>query len=168
MLVSKMLHTIGDFERLGDHAVNLLGSVRELQEKKLSFSSAAQEDLALLSSALTEILALTAEAYENNDAEIAARVEPLEQTIDRLVERIKDKHVARLQNGECTIQLGFILADLLNNFERISDHCSNIAVSVIEIKHNTYDTHQYLNRVKYGSREFTAQFEEYCEKYGLK
>lgn len=168
MLVSKMLHTIGDFERLGDHAVNLLGSVRELQQKKLSFSPAAQEDLALLSSALTEILALTAEAYEKNDAEIAARVEPLEQTIDRLVERIKDKHVARLQNGECTIQLGFILADLLNNFERISDHCSNIAVSVIEIKHNTYDTHQYLNRVKYGSREFTAQFEEYCEKYGLK
>lgn len=168
MLVSKMLHTIGDFERLGDHAVNLLGSVRELQEKKLSFSPAGQEDLALLSSALTEILALTAEAYEKNDAEIAARVEPLEQTIDRLVERIKDKHVARLQNGECTIQLGFILADLLNNFERISDHCSNIAVSVIEIKHNTFDTHQYLNRVKYGSREFTAQYEEYSEKYGLK
>ena len=168
MLVSKMLHTIGDFERLGDHAVNILGSVRELQEKKLSFSPAGQEDLALLSSALTEILALTAEAYEKNDAEIAARVEPLEQTIDRLVERIKDKHVARLQNGECTIQLGFILADLLNNFERISDHCSNIAVSVIEIKHNTFDTHQYLNRVKYGSREFTVQFEEYCEKYGLK
>ena len=168
MLVSKMLHTIGDFERLGDHAVNILGSVRELQEKKLSFSPAGQEDLALLSSALTEILALTAEAYEKNDAEIAARVEPLEQTIDGLVERIKDKHVTRLQNGECTIQLGFILADLLNNFERVSDHCSNIAVSVIEIKHNTFDTHQYLNRVKYGSREFTAQYEEYCEKYGLK
>ena len=168
MLVSKMLHTIGDFERLGDHAVNLLGSVRELQEKKLSFSPAGKEDLALLSSALTEILSLTAEAYEKNDAEIAARVEPLEQTIDRLVERIKDKHVTRLQNGECTIQLGFILADLLNNFERVSDHCSNIAVSVIEIKHNTFDTHQYLNRVKYGSREFTAQYEEYCEKYGLK
>ena len=168
MLVSKMLHTIGDFERLGDHAVNILGSVRELQEKKLSFSPAGKEDLALLSSALTEILSLTAEAYEKNDAEIAARVEPLEQTIDRLVERIKDKHVTRLQNGECTIQLGFILADLLNNFERVSDHCSNIAVSVIEIKHNTFDTHQYLNRVKYGSREFTAQYEEYCEKYGLK
>ena len=168
MLVSKMLHTIGDFERLGDHAVNILGSVRELQEKKLSFSPAGQEDLALLSSALTEILSLTAEAYEKNDAEIASRVEPLEQTIDGLVERIKDKHVTRLQNGECTIQLGFILADLLNNFERVSDHCSNIAVSVIEIKHNTFDTHQYLNRVKYGSREFTAQYEEYCEKYGLK
>ena len=168
MLVSKMLHTIGDFERLGDHAVNILGSVRELQEKKLCFSPAGKEDLALLSSALSEILSLTAEAYEKNDAEIAARVEPLEQTIDRLVERIKDKHVTRLQNGECTIQLGFILADLLNNFERISDHCSNIAVSVIEIKHNTFDTHQYLNRVKYGSREFTAQYEEYCEKYGLK
>ena len=168
MLVSKMLHTIGDFERLGDHAVNILGSVRELQEKKLSFSPAGKEDLALLSSALTEILSLTAEAYEKNDAEIASRVEPLEQTIDGLVERIKDKHVTRLQNGECTIQLGFILADLLNNFERISDHCSNIAVSVIEIKHNTFDTHQYLNRVKYGSREFTAQYEEYCEKYGLK
>ena len=168
MLVSKMLHTIGDFERLGDHAVNILGSVRELQEKKLSFSPAGKEDLALLSSALTEILSLTAEAYEKNDAEIASRVEPLEQTIDGLVERIKDKHVTRLQNGECTIQLGFILADLLNNFERVSDHCSNIAVSVIEIKHNTFDTHQYLNRVKYGSREFTAQYEEYCEKYGLK
>ena len=168
MLVSKMLHTIGDFERLGDHAVNILGSVRELQEKKLCFSPAGKEDLALLSSALTEILSLTAEAYEKNDAEIASRVEPLEQTIDGLVERIKDKHVTRLQNGECTIQLGFILADLLNNFERVSDHCSNIAVSVIEIKHNTFDTHQYLNRVKYGSREFTAQYEEYCEKYGLK
>ena len=166
--VSKFLHTIGDFERLGDHAVNILGSVRELQEKKLSFSPAGKEDLALLSSALTEILSLTAEAYEKNDAEIASRVEPLEQTIDGLVERIKDKHVTRLQNGECTIQLGFILADLLNNFERVSDHCSNIAVSVIEIKHNTFDTHQYLNRVKYGSREFTAQYEEYCEKYGLK
>ena len=165
--VSKMLHAIGDFERLGDHAVNIAKVAQELHEKQLSFSPQAQHELAILTGALTEILELTTAAYNNNSVEIAKRVEPLEQVIDQLVATIKASHIQRLQAGSCSIEMGFILSDLLNNYSRVSDHCSNVAVTIIEIAHNTFDTHQYLNNVKYGSSSFQDIYENFSAKYYL-
>ncbi len=165
--VSKMLHTIGNFERLGDHGVNILKVAKELHEKQLTFSSEAQKELSLLIKAIKEIANITTEAYVNNDIEEANKTEPLEQAIDMLVAELKARHIHRLRNGECSIELGFILSDLLGNFERIGDHYSNIAVSVIELSHNSFDTHKYLNSVKYGDRSFTEKCEEYFKKYRL-
>lgn len=165
--VSKMLHAIGDFERLGDHAVNIVKVAQELHEKKLKFSDQAQHELSVLTGALTEILDLTTEAYNNNDVDTAKRVEPLEQVIDQLVAAIKAQHIQRLQAGSCSIEMGFILSDLLNNYSRVSDHCSNVAVAIIEIAHNTFDTHQYLNNVKYSSSSFNDIYENFSAKYYL-
>lgn len=166
--VSKLLHTIGDFERLGDHGVNMLRVVQELHDKKLTFSKEAQAELQVLTGAITEILSLTVEAFEKNDISIAVQVEPLEQVIDTLITEIKAKHIARLKKGHCTIELGFILSDLLNDYSRISDHCSNIAVALIEVEENQFDTHEYLNAVKKAdNEEFRAAFAAYKEKYIL-
>ena len=162
-----MLHAIGDFERLGDHAVNIVKVAQELHEKKLKFSDQAQHELSVLTGALTEILDLTTEAYNNNDVDTAKRVEPLEQVIDQLVAAIKAQHIQRLQAGSCSIEMGFILSDLLNNYSRVSDHCSNVAVAIIEIAHNTFDTHQYLNNVKYSSSSFNDIYEIFSAKYYL-
>ena len=120
------------FERIGDHAKNILDSARELHEKDLTFSPEAQQELDVLTRAVTDILSTATEAYKANDAALAVTVEPLEETIDQLSEEIRLRHIHRLQQGVCTIQMGFILSDLLTNIERASDHCSNIAVSVIE------------------------------------
>lgn len=166
-ICSKILHAIGDFERLGDHAVNLVRVAREIHEKKVAFSPAAQHELDTISAALNEILDVTVQAYINNDAELAARVEPLEQVIDHLTAICKDNHIRRLQKGSCTISGGFILSDLLNNYERISDHCSNIAVAIIEVEHNSFDTHRYLNGVKYGNSVFNEIYDQYEKKYAL-
>ena len=157
--VSRMLHTIGNFERLGDHAVNLMGVAKEMHEKQISFSDEANREIAVLRRAIDEILIRTAEAYERNDSQLAARVEPLEQVIDHLIADIKSRHIARLKNGYCTIELGFVLSDLLTNCERISDHCSNIAVAIIESEQGSFDTHEYLTAVKEGSG--TGFHEEY-------
>ena len=165
--VSVMLHTIGDFERMSDHAVNIKEVAQELQEKKLSFSQEAKAELKVLIGAIGEILELTEKAFVENDPQLATQVEPLEQVVDKLITKIKAHHIARLQRGECSIVLGFILSDLLNNYSRISDHCSNIAVAVIEVEHNSFDTHKYLNDVKYGSDEFAATYEEFSRKYQL-
>ena len=165
--VSVMLHTIGDFERMSDHAVNIKDVAQELHEKGLSFSAEAQSELAVLTGAIREILDITGKAFTNNDLIMASRVEPLEQVVDKLISKIKDHHIARLQRGECTIEMGFILNDLLNNYSRISDHCSNVAVAVIEVEHNSFDTHKYLNDVKYGSADFAASYEDYSKKYAL-
>ena len=165
--VSKMLHAIGDFERLGDHAVNIVKVAQELHEKKLSFSEHAQKELAVLTSALSEILELTIDAYNNNSIETAKKVEPLEQVIDQLVATIKVSHIQRLQAGSCSIEMGFILSDLLNNYSRVSDHCSNVAVAIIEIAHNAFDTHKYLNNVKYSSSSFNDIYENFNAKYYL-
>ncbi len=165
--VSLMLHTIGDFERLSDHAVNVKDVAQEIYEKKLSFSGEAQKEISVLTAAIDEILLLTEKAFVEGNAELACRVEPLEQVVDRLIAKIKAHHIVRLQRGDCTIELGFILSDLLNNCERISDHCSNIAVAIIEVQHNSFDTHKYLNDVKYGSDEFAKTFEDFKEKYPL-
>ena len=146
--VSRLLHAIGDFERIGDHALNLQESARELHEKDLHFSDAAKEELEVLLTALNDIMALAFDSFAANDPMAAREVEPLEETIDQLIEEIKVRHIHRLQTGECTIQLGFVLNDLLTNFERVSDHCSNIAVCVIESQADDLDPHAYISRLK--------------------
>lgn len=166
---SKLLHCIGDLERIGDHAVNLVKSADEIHEKGISFSSEARKELTILTKALEEILALTTEAFETDSVETAKKVEPLEQAIDFITSEIKSRHVRRLQNGECTIETGFILSDLLNNYERVSDHCSNIAVAIIELDHQSFGTHAYLNSIKSNeNREFCRDYEYYVEKYALR
>ena len=164
---SKILHAIGDFERLGDHAINIIKVAREIHEKRIVFSPAAQQELSIIAAALDEILDITVRAYLNSDVELAGRVEPLEQVIDRLTAVCKDNHIRRLQKGACTIEGGFVLSDLLNNYERISDHCSNVAVAIIEVEHNSFDTHKYLNGVKYGNSTFNEIYDAYSEKYVL-
>ena len=163
--ISKMLHAIGDFERMGDHAVNLMRVFEELHTKKLSFSQQAQQEINVLQNAIYEILDMTSKAYHDTDLALASQVEPLEQVIDKLVAAIKSRHIARLQAGTCTIELGFILSDLLNNYARISDHCSNIAVSIIETSHASYDTHEYLQAVKSGDSDFESNFARFSAKY---
>ena len=163
-----MLHSIGNFERLGDHALNLLETAKEIKEKSIVFSEAAYKELTVLTDALIEIITITVDAYSANDVAVAARVEPLEQVIDRLTEKVRKRHIDRLKAGECTIELGFILSDILNNIERISDHCSNIAVAVIEAEKDEFEAHNYLNTVKSGNEDFDAEFNQYKEKYNLK
>ena len=164
--VSKMLHTIGDLERLGDHAVNLLRSAEEIHDKKITFSEQAREELDNLTAALTEILNVTIDSFCEEDLEMARHVEPLEQVIDLLIAEAKSAHVERLQSGVCTIEMGFVLSDLLTNYERVSDHCSNIAVALIETHAGSFGTHEYLNAVKEtGSHEFAEIYRDYKEKY---
>lgn len=165
--VSRMLHTIGDFERLGDHALNLKKVAQEIHEKKIHFSEKAQKEIATLIEAITEIVVMTTKVYEKNDLTLASNVEPLEQVIDNLTAEIKSHHINRLQSGDCTIEMGFVLSDLLTNCERISDHCSNIAVAVIEAQNDAFDPHNYLNKIKYNNEEFKEIFEEYNGKYDL-
>ncbi len=166
--ISMMLHTIGDFERLGDHAVNLEKAAEEIYEKKIVFSVEANKELSVLTKAISEIMQITVGAYKESDLTLAAKVEPLEQVIDGLIATIKSNHIRRLQKGNCTIELGFVLSDLLTNYERISDHCSNIAVAMIELSHSSFDTHEYLNILKNEeSGEFKNEFENFKLKYTL-
>lgn len=168
MQVSKILHTINDFERLGDHAANLVEASQELAEKGLRFSDKALAELAILQEAIGEILNFTTKAYAENDSETARMVEPIEQCVDHLVTDIKARHIDRLQAGECSIPLGFVLSDVLNNIERISDHCSNVAVAVIAMSHKGFDTHEYLREMKQDDEQYRRMRKEYGEKYRLK
>ena len=166
--VSKLLHTIGDLERLGDHAVQLQKNAEEIYDKKLVFTANAQQQLQTIAAAITEILDLTTRCFENNDISLARHVEPLEQVIDALIAQAKTKHIERLQAGRCTIQTGFVLSDILSNYQRISDHCSNVAVAVIETDAGSFDTHRYLNEVKEsGSHHFAEYYNIYAEKFGI-
>ncbi len=165
---AELLHAIGDFERIGDHAVNIMRVAEEIDGKQLRFSDKAQEELEVITHAIVDILNLTVDAFEKNDTRLAQKVEPLEQVVDGLKTDLRNRHVRRLQEGRCTIELGFVLTDLLTNYERVSDHCSNIAVTVIQIKDSVLDAHEYLNHVKNeGGKEFTQAFEGYREKYRL-
>nr|WP_325183890.1 Na/Pi cotransporter family protein [uncultured Oscillibacter sp.] len=165
--VSRMLHVIGDFERIGDHALNIQESARELHEKGLSFSGAAEAELRVLERALEDILTVSVDCFRSDDPAAAKKVEPLEETIDRLTDEIRDRHIRRLQSGECTLQLGFILNDLLTNLERVSDHCSNIAVCVIEEREDHGEQrHAYLHDFK-AAGEFTADLDKDLERYKL-
>ena len=167
--MAELLHAIGDFERISDHAVNVLRAAEEMHNKEISFSPVAVSELSVLAEAIREILDMTVEAFLTSNLTLAARVEPLEQVIDDLQIEIKANHIQRLQDGRCTIELGFILSDVLNNYERVSDHCSNIAVCVIKImKDASFDTHAYLSAIKTGSSpQFLRDFETYKQKYTL-
>lgn len=166
--ITKLLHMISDLERISDHSVNVVEAVEELREKKLAFSETAMNEVHILQAAITDILTKTKEACATNDVELAAKVEPLEQAIDDLIDRIKLHHVMRLQQGECTIELGFVLNDLLTCYERVSDHCSNVAGCIIEIsKFGALDMHKYLSDVKHGSENFSQKYNEYTHKYHI-
>ncbi len=166
--VSICLHCIGDFERLGDHAVNLLKAAEEINEKKISFSPQAQVELKTATDALLEILEMTFQSYSNYDLGTALMVEPLEEVIDDITNKIKSNHIERLQNGTCTIELGFVLSDILTNYERISDHCSNIAVALIELDHNEFVAHKYLKQLKSSHEQhFEDAYQSYGQKYKI-
>ncbi|MBQ8261655.1 MAG: Na/Pi cotransporter family protein [Lachnospiraceae bacterium] len=167
--ISKLLHTIGDLERISDHAVSIVLAAKEMKEKAAKFSAHAMQEIDTLKSAILEILEITMKSYKDNDTELARKVEPLEQVIDRLIEKIRHRHIARLKDGRCTIEHGIILSDLLSDLSRVSDHCSNIAVATIEVDRNQFETHQYLKKVKYiGDEEFNNSFVEFGLKYELK
>ena len=165
--ISKLLRAIGDFERIGDHAVNIVDTIIEMKEKKISFSEQANHEIDILKFALDEIIDITYRAFSENNLLAASDVEPLEERIDDLILDIKTKHIDRLQNGACTIELGFVLSDLLTNFERVSDHCSNIAVTLIDIS-GEKGVHKYLDEVKSGiNTAFSEKYEMYKNKYSI-
>jgi phosphate:Na+ symporter len=164
--VSKCLHSIGDFERIGDHAKNLAEVAQEMYDKRLVFSDDARAEIEIINSAVSEVMMITVQAFAGSDLDIAAHVEPLEDVIDELIDEAKSRHIARLQRNECTLELGFAFNDYLTNMERISDHCSNIAVSVLELTESTFDTHNYLYNMKDQPR-FKALFSQYRDKYQL-
>lgn len=167
-IVTELLHCIGDIERISDHAVNITEALTEIKEKDLAFSEAAKHDLKVISSAVNEVLTLATDALFTSNLEIAKSVEPLEQVIDRLKLKIKANHIIRLQSGDCSMEMGFILSDLLTNFERVADHCSNIAVCLIEIDHGSFETHEYLNHLKSsGEDSYVTQYNAYKKKYAL-
>ena len=160
--IHTLLHTIGDFERISDHAVNLLETAREIRDKEIRFSAEALEDLGVLESAVQDIVNRTVDAFQKHDCYAAGKIEPLEEVVDGLVREVKTRHIARLQAGTCTIEYGFVLDDLLTTYERIADHCSNIAVAMIEVADDRFDTHEYLSQLKSGG---SAKFEQRYEKY---
>ncbi|MBQ2729924.1 MAG: Na/Pi cotransporter family protein [Clostridia bacterium] len=165
---NKLLHVISDFERISDHALNIAGSAEEINDKKLDFSDAAKRELAVLTDAINEILNITFESFSTDNLDKAITVEPLEQVVDHLKELLRKRHIQRLRKQECTIELGFVLTDILTNFERVSDHCSNIAACMLEIAHDEFDIHQYLKSVKAGTEEdFNHYFDYYTMKYTL-
>ena len=165
---SKFLHTISDFERISDHALNLAETAKEMREKSIVFSDDAARELGVLESALTEIVHVTVNAFIRNDLSLASRVEPLEELIDDLCDELKLHHVDRLQKGHCTLLNGFLFNDLLTNYERVADHCSNIAVAMIELESDSFDTHEYLSSIKeMKSDTYERYYEEYSQQYHL-
>ncbi len=164
---AKLLKMIGDFERLADHAVNLVESAEELRSKDLRLTEAATGELAVISAAVNDILDLALAAFLHNDLTAAAKVEPLEQVIDRLKERLRTRHILRLQKGGCTIDAGFAWLDMLTNLERAADHCSNIAGCVIDAAHDNFDLHRSLREMRDDSEDFQERYREYIHKYAL-
>ena len=164
---SKLLRLIGDFERIADHAVNIIESAEELKEKNVVFTKAAKQELQTMLNAVGEIVDLTSRAFLQDDLTLARKVEPLEQVIDELKDTLRTNHIARLQRGECSLAAGFVLSDLLTNLERVSDHCSNIAGCLLDMKNERIDLHKYLGDIKAGSNEFLLQYNAFNEKYKL-
>ena len=166
--VSKYLHTISDFERIGDHALNIAECAKEIHEKNIVFSEQAQHELAVLEQAIREILHLSVDTFIASNVEDARRVEPLEEIIDTLCDEMKSHHIDRLQQGVCTLNQGFVFNDLLTNFERVADHCSNIALAVIELQSDSFDTHEYVRSLKMMKDEsFARYYDEYKQTYAL-
>ncbi len=164
--VNITLQAINDFERISDHSQNIMETALEINEKNVHFSAAAQEELTVLESAVSDLVNRTMDAFVNKDLELAAKIEPQEEVIDGLVRDIKARHIERLRLGTCTIEYGFILNDLLTNYERIADHCSNIAIELLEVTHDAYNRHEYEDTVKTGA-DFERRYERYYERYSL-
>ena len=168
MQVSKLSHAIGNFERIGDYAVNILKTKRTMHEDKIHFSKEASKELEVMSSAVQEIITKATNAFIENDVAAAQTIEPLEQVIDNLKAELRARHTKRLQAGECTIETGMLFFDIINSFERIADHCSNLAVCIIELSQGSYQTHRYLKSVKsQENARFMESFEDYLRKYAL-
>ena len=166
--VSMLLHSLNDFERISDHAVNILEAAKELNDKGISFSEKGLDEIRVYSDAVKEILDITMKAFENMDKGIAITVEPLEDVIDDLNIVIKEKHIKRLRTGECTTELGFILSDLTTSFERVADHCSNIAIYVMQADQEEMDTHNFLlQHGMEGNKDFQQRYIEYKKKYTI-
>ena len=165
--VARLLHGINDFERIGDHALNLCQRAIEIDEKNIVFSNDARDELSVITRALVEIINITKNSFISDDLTEASLVEPLEQVIDKLNYEIKDRHVNRLKEGRCTVNLGFVYSDILADYERISDHCSNIAVYTLQQNSEIIDPHKFLGNVKTSDRVFTEEFNMYSEKYAL-
>ena len=168
--VNTLLHTISDFERISDHSVNLMESAEEMHTKEIQFSQDARDELQVLEDAVQDILNRTTDAFRKGDLHLASKVEPLEAVVNELVRAIKAHHIARLQAGSCSIEYGFVLDDLLTNYERVCDHCSNVAVAQIEVAQDSFDTHAYLNDLRHGndtkeSEEFHRRLGRYRERY---
>ncbi len=167
-LVTKLLHCIGDIERISDHSMNVVEGAKEMHDKNITFSKLAQDDLNVISKAVCDILSLTTDALVNDDITAAKKVEPLEQVIDLLKDKVKGGHIERLKIGGCTVEMGFILSDILTNMERVADHCSNIGVCVLEVASDSFESHDYLNHVKKdGENEFFEYYEIYKNQYSL-
>ena len=164
---TELLKTIGDFERISDHAVNILSSAEEMTRKNLTFSANAKNELITITSAIREILSLALKAFERRDTNIASQVEPLEQVIDTLKEQMRTRHILRMQQGQCSIEAGFVLSDLLTDLERTSDHCSNIAGCIIDASHHNLNLHETLREAKAADSGFQSTFHSYAEKYQL-
>ena len=167
-MLNIMLHCIGDFERISDHACNICDSARELQQKNMQFSPKAETELDILSSAVREAVDISFDAFKSNSKNEADKVEPLEELIETLAVELKARHIRRLREGKCTIELGFAHSDILNNLERVADHCSNIAVDVIQSDQLEFDAHEYLDRIKNkDNQQFARDYKAYKEKYRL-
>jgi phosphate:Na+ symporter len=165
--VTKLLKLISDFERISDHAVNILESAEELKEKEITFTEAAGKELRVLGDAVGEIIALSMQAFKEDDLEAAAKVESLEQVVDGLKEQMRTRHILRLTQGGCTVDAGFVWSDLLTNLERVSDHCSNIAGCVIDMTTKKLNIHESLREFRNYSNDYKENFEMYVEKYRL-
>ena len=167
-MASKFLHSLSDFERIGDHATNIAELAKEINQKELVFSDDAQRELQVLSMALEELLALTLKAFKDGDIELAYKVEPLEECIDVLCDEMKLNHIDRVQNGLCSLNHGFVFNDIITNYERVADHCSNIAVAMIELDSNSFDTHKYMTDLKkHRSHRFDELYQAYSEKFSI-
>lgn len=166
-LLSKMLHSIGDLERISDHALNIKEAASEMHSKKIKFSDEAKAELNVLTDAISRIVDLAIFSYINDDKKEALLVEPLEEVIDVVNDKLKNRHIKRLRTGQCTIELGFILSDITNNFERVADHCSNIAACELQIDTDEFESHDYLGRMKKDDENYKARYNEFLEEYKL-
>ena len=162
-----LLKAIGDFERISDHSVNVLESVEELRKKQLNFSDAAKKELKVMTDAVKEILDISLMAFTTSSAEEAFNVEPLEQIIDELKKKLRSRHIFRLQQGECSIEVGFVWSDLLTNLERTSDHCSNIAGEIVDNELRTMNIHESVRAIKQDSEKYRSLYKKYAAKYSV-